>query len=80
MASSGNITFDNMIIYKPTKQIFQNRLEAKLYFGSANFHRLIRKQHLDFIFTNNQTPFANNEYVYTNTQQNQPAYEEKQTL
>ena len=66
-----------MIIYKPTKQIFQTRLEAKLYFGSANFHRLIRKHHSDFLFTNNQTPFANNEYVYTNPQQNQPTDKEK---
>ena len=66
-----------MIIYKPTKQTFQTRLEAKLHFGSANFHRLIRKHHSDFFFTNNQTLFANNEYVYTNTQQNQPTDKEK---
>ena len=66
-----------MIIHKPTKQIFKTRLEAKLYFGSANFHRLIRKHHSDFLFTNDNTLFANNEYVYTNSQQNQSVDETK---
>ena len=66
-----------MIIHKPTKQVFKNRLEAKLFFGSANFHRLIRKHHSDFLFTENQTPFANNEYLYTNTEPNKPADKQK---
>lgn len=66
-----------MIIYLPTKQIFQNRLEAKQYFGSANYHRLVRQHHSDFLFTNDTTLFANNEYVYSNSQQNQPTYKEK---
>ena len=66
-----------MIVYKPTKRIFQNRLEAKLYFGSANYHRLVRKHHEDFLFTNDFTQFANNECIYTNTKQNQPTNEEQ---
>lgn len=66
-----------MIIYKPTNQAFQTRLEAKLHFGSANFHRLIRKHHSDFLFTNNKTLFANNECIYTNPQQNQSTNEKK---
>ena len=69
-----------MIIYLPTRQTFKNRLEAKRHFGSANYHRLVRQHHEDFLFTNGNTLFANNEYVYPNSQQNQSAYEAKQTL
>lgn len=66
-----------MIIHKPSKLVFQNRLEAKLHFGSANYHRLMRNHHSDFLFTNDTTLFANNEYIYTNPQQNQPTDKKK---
>ena len=42
-----------MIIYKPTGQIFNNRKEAKKYFGTNNYYRLEKdKKYLLFI-TNN---------------------------
>ncbi len=61
-----------MIVYKTTKQLFSTRLEAKRYFGTANFHRLMRRHHEDFVFTDNDTLFANNEYIYTNSKQDKP--------
>lgn len=70
-------SIENMIVYRPTKQIFHSRLEAKLHFGTANYHRLIRKHHEDFLFINDDTLFANNEYVYKNSQQNKPINEKK---
>lgn len=40
-----------MIIYKPTGQMFQNRKEAKIYFGTGLFNRLMKHTE-DFEFTN----------------------------
>ena len=38
-----------MIVYKSTGQIFQNRKEAKIYFGTAEYNRCLERR--DFIFT-----------------------------
>lgn len=38
-----------MIIYKPTGQIFNNRKEAKKYFGTNNYYRL-EKDKKDLLF------------------------------
>ena len=39
----------NMIIYKPTGQIFNSRKEAKKYFGTNNYYRL-EKDKKDLLF------------------------------
>lgn len=39
-----------MILYKPTNQVFNNRKEAKRYFGTNNYYRLEKnKKYLIFI-------------------------------
>lgn len=56
-----------MIIYKPTNQTFKNRLEARRYFGSGKFNRLV-KHTSDFLFINDSTFATNGNTVDTNTQ------------
>ena len=46
-------TSGTMIIYIPTNQIFQNRKEAKKYFGTNNYYRL-EKEKKDLIFIDNK--------------------------
>lgn len=41
-----------MIIYKPTGQIFQNRKEAKIYFGTSKYRKIEEKKD-ELIFTSN---------------------------
>ena len=55
-----------MILYKPIKAIFRNRLEAKLALGHRKYNRLIKTTPEDFILTNNKNSLANYEYFYTN--------------
>jgi hypothetical protein len=56
-----------MIIYKPTNKVFKNRLEARLYFGSGLYNRLI-KHTSDFLFINDSTFATNGNTMDTNTQ------------
>ena len=56
-----------MIIYKPTNKVFKNRLEARLYFGSGLYNRLV-KHTSDFIFINDSTFATNGNTMDTNTQ------------
>lgn len=42
-----------MIIYKPTNKIFNNRKEAKRYFGT-NFYYKLERDKKDLIFINNE--------------------------
>ena len=49
-----------MIIHIPTGQRFNNRKEAKIYFGSAYYYK-IEKEMKDFLFINN-IQSATNEY------------------
>jgi hypothetical protein len=56
-----------MIIYKPTNKVFKNRLEARLYFGSGRFNRLV-KHTSDFLFINDSTFATNGNTMDTNTQ------------
>jgi len=56
-----------MIIYKPTQMVFKNRLEARKYFGSGLFNRLV-KHTSDFLFINDSTFATNGNTVDTNTQ------------
>ena len=55
-----------MIIYKPTNKVFKNRLEARLYFGSGLYNRLI-KHTSDFLFINDSTFATNGNTMDTNT-------------
>lgn len=56
-----------MIVYKPTNTVFKNRLEARKYFGSGLFNRLV-KHTTDFLFLNDSTFATNGNTVDTNTQ------------
>ena len=56
-----------MIIYKPTNTVFKNRLEARKYFGSGLFNRLV-KHTSDFLFINDSTFATNGNTVDTDTQ------------
>ena len=49
-----------MIIHIPTGKRFNNRKEAKIYFGSAYYHK-IEKEKKDLLFINN-IQSATNEY------------------
>ena len=42
-----------MIIYKPENKVFNNRKEAKQYFGTNNYYRL-EKDKKDLIFINDK--------------------------
>lgn len=55
-----------MIIYKPTNKVFKNRLEARLYFGSGLYIRLI-KHTSDFLFINDSTFATNGNTMDTDT-------------
>ena len=52
-----------MIIYLPTKQTFTNQKEAKSYFGSHHYRRLVKKG--DIYFTNYKHTVANDPVSYT---------------
>jgi hypothetical protein len=56
-----------MIVYKPTQMVFKNRLEARKYFGSGLFNRLV-KHTSDFLFINDSTFATNGNTMDTNTQ------------
>ena len=56
-----------MIIYKPMQLVFKDRLEARRYFGSGLYNRLV-KHTSDFIFINDSTFATNGNTVDTNTQ------------
>ena len=49
-----------MIIHSPTGKRFNNRKEAKIYFGSAYYYK-IEKEKKDLLFINN-IQSATNEY------------------
>jgi hypothetical protein len=55
-----------MIIYKPTGQAFKDRKEAKIYFGTGLYNRLVKFTD-DFVFTNESTSATNE--VYKNTEE-----------
>lgn len=57
-----------MVIYKPQHLVFKNRLEARKYFGSGLYNRLV-KHTSDFLFINDST-FATNgkDTIHTNPQ------------
>ena len=56
-----------MIIYKPTQMVFKDRLEARRYFGSGLYNRLV-KHTSDFLFINDSTFATNGNTMDTDTQ------------
>ena len=54
-----------MITHLPTGKTFNNRKEAKLYFGTAYYYKMERDKK-DLVFTNN-VQSATNEYEKANT-------------
>lgn len=47
-----------MILYKPLQKLFQNRKEAKQYFGTNKYYKL-EKAKSDLIFIKNKTIATN---------------------
>lgn len=58
---------NDMIIYTPTGQTFNNRKEARLVLGSAFYNRL-EKDRKDLVFINDSQFATNGKTVDTNTQ------------
>lgn len=58
-----------MILYVPKKQLFRNRLEAKLALGHSRYNKIVKTKPDDLIFINNN-PLATDEYLYSNTKLN----------
>lgn len=58
-----------MILYRPTNQLFRNRLEAKLALGHSRYNKITKHNPDDLIFTNNN-PLAIDEQLYSNPQFN----------
>lgn len=53
-----------MIIYKPTGQTFNNRKDAKRYFGTNSYYRL-EKEKKDLIFINESIATNGNSILTT---------------
>lgn len=57
-----------MIFYRPTKETFQNRLEAKLKLGHHNFNKIVHEHPEDLIFVNSTKTLAiDDEKIFTDT-------------
>lgn len=69
-----------MIFYKPTKQLFQNRKEAKKELGHARYNKILKNSPDDLIFINDEHSLANYEYIRSNANEhNRETDKEKQT-
>lgn len=55
-----------MILYKPTNQLFSNRLEAKLKLGHSRFNNIVKYFPDDIVFINKES-LATDEQVYSST-------------
>lgn len=56
-----------MIIYKPTNQRFENRLQAKKYFGAGLYKRLMKFERDSFILIDNSTLANDGNTICKNT-------------
>ena len=65
-----------MIIYKPTNQLFRNRLEAKLTLGHSRYNKIAKNNPDDLIYLNDYS-LASDERLYSNTKCNNTTYEKK---
>lgn len=57
----------NMILYKPTNQLFSNRLEAKLILGHSKFNKIMRQSPDELVFIKMES-LASDEKVYSSTE------------
>ena len=55
-----------MILYKPTNQLFSNRLEAKLKLGHSRFNKIVKYSPDDIVFINKES-LAADEQIYSST-------------
>jgi hypothetical protein len=44
-----------MILYKPTNQLFRNRLEAKLTLGHSRYNKIAKNNPDDLLYLNNNS-------------------------
>lgn len=58
-----------MLLYKPTKQKFRNRLEAKLALGHSRYNKIAKNNPDDLIYLNDNS-LASDEYIYSNSKFN----------
>ena len=56
-----------MLLYKPTNQLFRNRLEAKLALGHSRYNKIARKTPDDLIYLN-ENSLASDEYIHSNSE------------
>ncbi len=56
-----------MILYKPTNELFSNRLEAKLKLGHSKFNKIMRQSPDDLVFIKKES-LASDEQIYSSTQ------------
>ena len=58
-----------MILYVPTKQLFRNRLEAKLTLGHSRYNKIAKNNPDDIVYLNDNS-LASDEYLYSNSKFN----------
>ena len=58
-----------MILYVPTKQLFRNRLEAKLTLGHSRYNKIAKNNPDDIVYLNDNS-LASDEYIYSNSKLN----------
>ncbi len=57
------------ILYKPTNQLFRNRLEAKLALGHSRYNKIAKNNPDDLVYLNDNS-LASDEYLYSNSKFN----------
>lgn len=55
-----------MLLYKPTNQLFQNRLEAKKELEHSRYNKIIKNSPDELIFINDDNSCATYEYKRSN--------------
>ena len=69
-----------MLLYKPTNQLFQNRLEAKKKLGHSKYNKIMKNSPDELIYINDDHSFATYEYIRSNANEhNRETDKEKQT-
>ena len=58
-----------MILYKPTNQLFRNRLEAKLALGHSRYNNISKNNPDDLIYLNDYS-LASDEQLHSNSKFN----------
>ena len=66
-----------MLLYKPTNQLFRNRLEAKLALGHSRYNKIAKNNPDDLIYLNDNS-LASDERLYSNSKCNNTTNEKMQ--